>query len=353
MDNFQEYVEENIWYSSGQLKINTNLDEPNKIQIGSKHVGIIIGFSEDEFKLDYKIKAPKGNDFEIDNSYKDVALIGNFDRVKLTQYSGELNAGFIENVELNLKYGSSSFRGIGKGAVEIYEQKLDAESIDELDLNAKYSEIEIEELQWMETTSYETDFVLERAGTIAGNFKYGEMEIKDILENARLEFYEMDIEAAKAEVVEFRTSKYAKIEFGQVRQLTFDQSYEDELSIRELGKFSSRDSKYGKHDIQNLTGTFVLKGYEDDVDIEEVSASVEAITMEGKYINATFGISSQSFKFNSHVKYGKVDYDESDVEIKKYIKDGDVLEIEAFSKTKTNDPIVISVEGYEIDVDIE
>ena len=143
MDNFQEYVEENIAHSGGQLRIDTNLDEPNKIQIGSKHVGIIIGFSEDELKLDYKIKAPKQNDFEIDNSYKDVALIGDFGKVKLTQYSGELKAGYIEDAEINLKYGSSSFRGIGSGVAELYEQKLDAVTIEELELNAKYSEIEV------------------------------------------------------------------------------------------------------------------------------------------------------------------------------------------------------------------
>lgn len=88
LDNFQEHVEQSIRRSGSELSIDTNLDEPNKIQIGSKHVGIVIGFSEDELRLDYRIKAPKTNELEIDNSYKDVTLMGDFNEVTLTQYSG-------------------------------------------------------------------------------------------------------------------------------------------------------------------------------------------------------------------------------------------------------------------------
>ena len=100
LENFQKHVEDNIQYGGSELKISTNLDEPNKVQIGSKHVGFIIGFSDDEFRLDYKIKAPKSNEFEINNSYKDVTLIGNFNEVTLTQYSGDLTAGFIEEKDI-------------------------------------------------------------------------------------------------------------------------------------------------------------------------------------------------------------------------------------------------------------
>jgi len=353
LDNFQEYVEENIDFSAGELKINTNLDEPNKIQIGSKHVGIVIGFSEDEFRLDYKIKAPAKNDFEIDNSYKDVALIGDFDHVKLTQYSGKLKTGYIHEAELNLKYGSSDFKGIGSAEMKLYEQELDVESIEDLEIETKYSEIEIGTLSYMETVSYETDFIIESAKDITGNFKYGEMEVKGKLEKATFEFYEMDIEASAADIVEFKASKYGKLNFGQVKELKFIQSYEDELTVNELGNFKSNESKYGEHTIQRLIGSYELSAYEDDVEIEEVMQSVNSIDIGGKYIKASLGISNQSFHINTNVKYGKVNYNERDLEIRKYIKDGDKLEMEALSKIKKEDPILIKVEGYEIDISIQ
>ena len=350
LDNFQEYVEDNVEFSGGELRIKTNLDEPNKIQIGSKHIGIVIGFSEDEFKLDYKIKAPAINKFEIDNSYKDVSLIGDFQHIKLTQYSGELTADFIEKAELNMKYGSAKLKGMGSAVLEIYEQKLEVESIEQLEIDTKYSEIDVVKLKTMETASYESDFVLGKAEEITGNFKYGEMEIKNNLDRAEFDFYEMDIEANSAGTIEFKSSKYGKISFDQVSKLTFDQSYEDELTIGELGLFRSIDSKYGNHEIDNLTGSFELNAYEDDIHIREVDHAVNSIELKGKYLNTTLGISNRSFNLQADVKYGKFDYDKQEIEMKKYIKDGDKLEIEALSKTKTADAISISIEGYEIDV---
>ena len=353
LENFQEHVEDNVHLSGSELSISTNLDEPNKVQIGSKHVGIIIGFSEEEFRLDYKIKAPKVNEYEINNSYKDVTLIGDFEKMKFTQYSGDLKADFIQDAEINMKYGNASINQIGTATMEIYEQELDVQKFGELEINTKYSEIEIDEIKLMEAVSYETDFVFGSIGSASGNFKYGEMEVKNRIEKSEFEFYEMDIEANEAGKIEFKSSKYGKHNFEQVESLSFDQSYEDELTIDELGDFKSNDSKYGNHEIGKLTGSFVLSAYEDDVDIDEVAGSVNKINISGKYIKAALGITDQSFNLKTNIKYGKVDYDESAVEVKKYIKEGNQLEVEVVSKNRpSSNPILINVEGYEVDVEI-
>lgn len=354
LDDFQQHVEGNIRYSGSELEIDTNLDEPNKVQIGSKHVGFIIGFSDDEFRLDYKIKAPKTNEYEINNSYKDVTLLGDFGKMKLTQYSGDLTAGSIEEIELNMKYGSARFKEIKNATMEIYEQELEAEAIGELEINTKYSEIEVDEIDIMEAESYETDFVLGTIGSVEGNFKYGEMEIEQHIGKSNLEFYEMDIDANNAGSIEFKSSKYGKHNFKVINSLKFQQSYEDELTIGEIGNFSSEDSKYGNHDIEKLTGDFKLSAYEDDVDIDEVTSSTSKIEINGKYINTSLGITNQSFNLKTNIKYGKVGYDENDVEVKKYIKDGDQLEVEVLSKTNSAaNPIIVKVEGYEVEVDIK
>lgn len=352
LDNFQEYVEENITKSGGELEINTNLDEPNKIQIGSKRVGIIVGFSEDELRLDYKIKTPRKNKYEINSSYRDLRLIGSFENMEITQYSGELNADFIGKAELNLKYGSASFKEIKTATMEIYEQEIEAETIGTLEITTKYSELEIRTIDRMEAASYESDFEFDNAGFISGNFKYGEIAIQEELGDAKLEFYEMEIEARSIKNILLTNSKYSKVTAAKIGNITYTQSYEDETSVGILGSFKSLDSKYGEHEIEKLTKSLNLDAYEDDINIEEVSSSVESITIKGKYINSKLGLREQSYNLKTNVKYGKVDYNESEVNVKKYIKEDDKLEVEVVSKNNSANPIQITAEGYEIDVEI-
>ena len=350
LQEFQEQVENKIIDSSGEILIDTDLDRPNKVQIGSKRVGINIGFSEDEFKLDYKIKAPARSSYEISSSYRDVSMIGKFEKVKLTQYSGELTADYIAEADLDMKYGSSNFKEIGKATMEIYEQELEAITIGDLEINTKYSELEIDKITSMEAVSYESDFVIEFIGSLSGNYKYGELEIKENLGDAELAFYEMDIDAKNAGNIKFEQSKYGKIKFDEVKSLNFLQSYEDNLTIGRLGDFRSISSKYAKHNIQTLSGSFMLNAYEDDIRIYQVAESTSEIDIDGKYINAIVDLSPVPFSFYSNVKYGKVDYNESDVDIKKYIKESDQLEVELRSKNASSTSMQVRVKGYEIDV---
>ena len=134
--------------------------------------------------------------------------------------------------------------------------------------------------------------------------------------------------------------------------MILDQSYEDEFTINKLGDFKSKDSKYGNYEIDVLTGSFELSAYEDDLEIEEVTSSVSQIELTGKYINASLGVSDQAFNLKTNVKYGTIEYDEMDVEVKRYIKDGDQLEAEVLSKKSSLNPIQIIVQGYELDVEI-
>ncbi|MEM6737349.1 MAG: hypothetical protein AAGC64_13330 [Bacteroidota bacterium] len=352
LDNFQKHVEDNIDKSMGELRINTNLDKPNKIQIGSKHVGVTVGFTDDELKLDFVIRAPKVNKYEINHSYRDILLKGDFDDMKITQYSGELHADYIDNVHFNMKYGSATLKEIGTAKMEIYEQEISVAIVDELEIDAKYAEVDIEEIQKMEMQSYESDFTFNNVNFISGSFKYGEIEIKDRLGNAEFECYEMDIESNSIENIKFENSKYSKIKSDNIETITYAESYEDETSIGNLGTFKSLNSKYGKHKIESLNGSLEMHAYEDDIDIETVSTSVENIFITGKYIDSSLGLSNESFSLKTNIKYGKVDFDESDMEVKKYIKDGDRLELEIQSKNQVSSVIQITIEGYEVDVNI-
>ncbi len=352
LDEFEETVKDNITKGAGELKIDTDLDLPNRIQIGGKTVGINISYGNKELKVVYKIKAPGTNKYIINNSYEDVRLVGSFDEMEFTQYSGELEAGTIKKAKMNMKYGSAEIQSLGDADMQIYEQELDIYTLGTLDLNAKYSDLELEKVERIEAVSYESDYEIGSIEQLEGNFKYGKIIISGMLGVAKLDFYEMDIEAEEAGEIRSVNSKYSKFEFGKARSIDFDQSYEDETTFGTLGAFKSNNSKYGKHSIEELTDSFELNAYEDDVEIDALGNKVTEINIDGKYINSSIGTRNASFILTTNVKYGKAKYDESYVDVRRYIKDNDQLEVEIHSKNKSTNPIRISVKGYEVDVTI-
>ncbi|WP_424961123.1 hypothetical protein [Ekhidna sp.] len=350
LDDFEQNVKDHIEKGATELLIDSDLDIPNKIQIGGKHVGIQVSYGDDELKVSYKIKAPGANDYIINNSYEDVRLIGSFKNIEFKQYSGELEADNIEKGTFNLKYGTASIQQIGNAEFEIYEQEIDARIVGTLVLNAKYSNLEINESGTIEATSYESDYQIGSINEISGNFKYGEIEITERLGEGELEFYEMDMEIKEVQSLILTNSKYSKFEIDRAGSLTFNQSYEDETDIGTLGRFKSMNSKYGNHTIESLETSFQLNAYEDEVEIEALSAGATEIFIDGKYIDSLIGVRNASFILKTNVKYGKVEYDESSVDVRRYIKDGDQLEVEVHSKNKSGSSVNITVKGYEVDV---
>ncbi|WP_436516155.1 hypothetical protein [Ekhidna sp. To15] len=350
LDEFEQRVKDNISQRTGELKIDTDMDIPNRVQIGGKSIGINISYGGKELKIVYKIKAPGTNKYIISNSYEDVRLFGSFNEIEFDQYSGDLEAGTIKTAKMNLKYGSASIKSLENGDMEIYEQELDIYSLGSLELNAKYSDLEFEKVGKVDAISYESDFEIGSIEEFKGNFKYGEINISGKLNVASFECYEMDIEAEELGKMESENSKYSKYEFGKARSIKFEQSYEDETTIGTLGSFQSKNSKYGKHTIDVLEGSISLNAYEDKIEIDELGKKVSKISIDGKYIDTAIGIGNSSFILSTNIKYGEVNYDKSDVDVRRYIKDGDQLEVEVHSKSKSDNPIRISVKGYEVNI---
>ncbi len=353
LDEFEANVKNNIRKSANELSIKTNLDLPNKVQIGSRNVGIIVSYGDNELKLSYKIKAPGSNRYVINNSYEDVVLYGVFDDVDFTQYSGELEAKEIKKAQMNLKYGSATIQQMGEVDMQIYEQELDVERIESLTINTKYSDIELNTTDKVSIEAYESDLQFTSIGELKGELKYGEITIDEKLATGELTLYEVDIEAGEIKDLNLKNSKYSKFDIERMGNLTFDQSYEDETKIRTLANFKSLNSKYGNHSIDILTGSFDLNAYEDEVSIGSVGKKASKIYIDGKYIDSSLGLEDIPFSLLANVKYGKVDYDESAVDVRKYIKDGDQLEVEIHSKNKSDNSLQISVKGYEVDVDLD
>jgi ribosomal protein S18 len=313
----------------------------------------MIGFSESELKIFYKIKAPRTNAYSIKSSYKDLSISGGFNKMDIQHYSGDLVAQNIETLRLDAKYGTAEFREIQSAVMEIYEQEIEASFIGSLELNAKYSDIAVQEIEELEAKSYETDFVLNRIGILSGDYKYGEIEVKEEITNAIVTLYENDIEAKRLVKIKLEDSKYSKLEVDFGELVDAERSYEDEFNYKVLGSLKAPETKYGKYTIGELTGSLHLFGYEDDISIRSVSASASKIMIDGKYLNVDMGVSMIPYKLSADLKYGGIDYDKSQVAIKKYIKENDKIQIEGSANNPTENSLLISIKGYEVDVDLD
>ncbi|MEO1253844.1 MAG: hypothetical protein AAFY41_03020 [Bacteroidota bacterium] len=354
LNNFEKLVKENVKKTSGEVLIDSELYVSGK-NMKKSFFGLVveINLDDDKLKLQYNIKAPGANKYKINNSYEDVTLIGRYQNVDLQQYSSDLEAGAIENAKLELKYGSANIQRVGTLEATIYEQKIEINHAGNLDLDAKYSEVEIDHVNKISTEAYESDLNLYSIKELTGELKYGEINIDEVLEFGELILYEVDIDANKIEELSLKDSKYCKFKIKSIDELYFDESYEDEIEIQTLSSFKSLNSKYGNHSIGILKASFNLDAYEDDLEINKIDKKVSTIAINGKYMNLTFDMADIPYSLSANVKYGKVDYDESKVDVKKIIKDSDQLELEIYSKNKTDDSVNISVTGYEIDVELD
>ncbi len=355
LDSFEEEVESNISESPGVLYIKTKLDEPNKFQLGSKGIGIQIDYGDDELRLEYKLKVPATNKLKIENSYRDVVLDGDFGEVEIDQYSGDLEVGTIDEAEIKLKYGTALFEEIKVGEMELYEQDLTVNAIGQLDIETKYSELKIKNLGNTEIVSYESDFEITNLTSLNGNLKYGKLEVTERFEEGELVTYEFDIEAKSIGSLTFKESKYGKVEADLIETLTLVESYEDDFELESIGTLNVEESKYVNYDIGNLTGKLEIEqGYEGSVDIDALGDNARSIEITGKYIETSIDTGGIAYKLLSDTKYGSVNIDKDSMNVTRYIKDGDQLEIEATSNTKDSDnPLLISIKGYEMDLKLD
>ncbi|MEQ9231255.1 MAG: hypothetical protein RIF46_11285, partial [Cyclobacteriaceae bacterium] len=261
LDEFESKVKNNITKSGGELTIDTGLEEPNRVQVGSRNVGLIVGYSDKELRIEYKIKLPGKNALKVTAAYKDLLMSGDYSDVNISQYSADLRAGTFSNAKLYLKYGDTKIQSIESGYIESYENDTDFGTVGYLKANDKYSEYKFNNLEKIDIEGYETDIKANNIGLMKGNLKYGEMKIGQRLGAGTFTLYEYDITANEAGIIQFENTKYGNYEFGRIESAHFESSYEDEFQADFVNSLSTK-SKYGDYSIDELGSAFTLMGYE-------------------------------------------------------------------------------------------
>lgn len=355
LDNFEDIVNGSIRKIGNSIWINTNLDEPNKVEIKNLFKFVVIEYGNDELFISYDMKVPENADLEVENSYEDLYVTGSYTgRVEIDHYSGDLSAGDFNELELTLKYGDAEINSVKSSEMTLYEQRLNIGSAGNGVIEAKYSDLEFSEAGKIEFDTYETDIKIKTIRSVAGEMKYGELEVSDHAESVRLsKLYENDLEFGDVNEILIRETKYGSVIGKYIGNLIIDYSYEDKIEVNRCGQFKF-NGKYTKIRIDQLEGALsVDEGYETEVTISKLNLGVTDIFMDGKYNTLEIYAGDIPLSLDMEVRYADLDYPSNKFKRQTYIKDGSELKVELVPITADPDPVIVTVRGYETELDIE
>lgn len=349
LDEFATTVADKVQESGSRLEVSTDLEVPNKVQIGGKLLGVQISYGRDEIEIYYDLKVPASMPLDIKNSYRDLLVMGNHSApVKINHYSGDLRADTFDELNLILKYGKANIGKVETGRFELYEQKLDVDRVGSVEMDAKYSEVSIRESDILDLISYESEYDLNLCDKIVGELKYTQIVSREDI--STIDFrstYESDMELASVYNFIIDESRYSEIEIGSIHSLTLTDSYEDNLEIGTL-RASKISSKYLELDVQTLTQKLLIDGYESDIEINEITKDLEAIGIDGKYNSLNLMTDGAPINITANLTYGSIDFDERKFDRKLYIKEDSKIEMELVSKQSATDTPTIQLLGYEL-----
>ncbi|MFT4737022.1 MAG: hypothetical protein ACI8QD_001076 [Cyclobacteriaceae bacterium] len=353
LDAFQQQVASQSFQSGDRIDISADLEVPNKVQVGSRFIGVQISYGDDELDIYYALKVPSYLDMDLKDSYKDVSILGDYQgNISLEHYSGDVRAGNFEALKLELKYGEAKLQSVNNGQFVLYEQELEVEQVSNLRLDMKYSQITSQELNTVQLEAYESELTVGRMADVTGEIKYTKINSDIGIQTLTLTAsYESQIKAKSIGRLQNRDSKYCQYEAVSVDHLEMRNSYEDKYTFGYAGEVLL-SGKYLELIIMELGQSLALDGYEAKVSIDGLSDKTELIQIDGKYNVLELETGTSAVKLDIDVEYGEIDFDKSQYTRKVYIKDDSDLIIEAESKNFTGPSMTLMLRGYEFNATI-
>jgi hypothetical protein len=353
-ENFEQIVRDQIYQSTNRLEINTQLKDPDKINVGIGPVSILqVGYGDKELSIRFNIKLPENNDLSVNNRYGDMQLNGSYNgEVSIEHYSGELKVETIKgDAMLSMKYGQAEINSLGNAEIKIYEQELEVGRAKEIEMDSKYSDLVVGSIEFLRVYDYEGNWSIGDIQSLTGEMKYTDIKKSDRVERMDLRLYETDIELKEVGSLMFPESKYGEYEIGSIGKLVLMESYEDEFSIGSLGELQV-NGKYGEFDISSISGKVDVNGYENEIKISRLDGSFEEIRMDGKYYELELASANIPFQIDADITYGSVTYQEDRMERMIYIKEGNKLKLKAKPKSAPDaaDLPLIYLRGYDCKV---
>lgn len=300
-----------------------------------------------EFDVEVTLMIPKTVSMEIDNKYADIRMAEIAGGADIKFYSGKFYAkSFGAPVDFNFRYSKAFLDDVPGADMELYDSDVEMKTCGNLKLQSKYSKIEIENTGDIDFVSYDDKLTIGKLGTIDGDAKYSDFDFGPSV-NLTFDFYDCNLKGGDTGDVKGK-SKYTQMELGNTGAIVLEMSYDDTFMFGDIASFDCSESKYSDFKIASLSGEFALNSYDDNVLIDEVSVEFTGITITGKYGDYRLTIpDSAAYRFLVDMKYGHVDYPESNFDRKTYIKENSNLVMDVTTKNAGGTVPVIDIKGQD------
>jgi hypothetical protein len=350
LDRYIENLE--FSHAVSSVKFDNRFWTSKKAVLGKKTMTLkgekTIRFSE--FKMNGEIWIPENCVLNLSSKYSEIEVDDLNGRVQLDLYNDKFYGKDVKgNIKIAAKYCTMEFAKMKDIKADLYNTSVEAEDIGSLSVVSKYSKFKAGNAENVEIDAYNDKYALGAVGDITFIDKYSDL-IAIEADHTELDCYSSTVEIDRVEDVELK-SKYGSYEFEEARNLTVSSAYSDKFTIDSLKSLNVTDSKYGVYEIKHLDNSLYLKeGYSDKI-LVEGSGSLRGVKLNGKYVVLELALDKElDFRFKADVKYPKFDINEESMDVRRKIKEGSELKMEAIKGSEEEGMTSFFVNGYDMAV---
>ncbi|MCF8243776.1 MAG: hypothetical protein K9J37_02330 [Saprospiraceae bacterium] len=276
-----------------------------------------------EMKVKMTLWVPNPAKLKLDNKYDRIELTDDYTgELRVMLYSGDFVAANLGgSLDLDLKYGKAKMGNVEKVKLNIYDSKVNMGNLSQARVNGKYSEFVLGNVGGdMDLETYDDNW---QVGNVGGRLKledkYSAFKFGNI-GGASMVFFDAVFIAEEVGDVEIRDTKYSEVKLTKVGNLKLGNVFDDDYRIKVAGSIEAKDSKYTEYRVGKLGKQFTIsQSFDDTVELESVAADFNQIGIVGKYTELALSIAEGAqFQLDVDMKYGKISYPESRLEISKH-----------------------------------
>ncbi len=347
------YIDDlNFSHSAGSAKFNNRFWTSKKSAMGRKTMTLkgekTIRFTD--FNMKGELWIPVNTSLDLSSKYSVIEVEDLNGRVRLDLYNDKLFGKRINSaIYIAAKYSTLEFSEMKDIKADLYNTTLEAGDVGSLNVVSKYSRLKTGDAGTVDIDAYNDKYSLGHTGDIRFIDKYSDLTALHA-EHTELDCYNSTVQINRVEDVDLK-SKYGSYEFKKARNLNIASAYSDKYLLDSLKTLNITDTKYGVFKINHLESYLLLdEGYSDKLFVKE-SGNLKGVKLNGKYMVLEMGVDKElSFRFQANVKYPKFDIDEESLVVRRKIKDGSAMEMEAVKGQEKEGIPSFFVNGYDMAV---
>lgn len=350
LDSYIENLE--FSHSVGSVEFNNRFWTSKKSVVGKKTITLkgekTIRFVE--FKMKGEMWIPENCIFYLSSKYSEIDVEDLNGRVYLDLYNDKFFGGSMNsNIKIKAKYSTLEFENLKDIEANLYNTDIEAGDIGSLQVESKYSNLKVGDAGKIEINAYSDKYSFGNTGDIKFIDKYSDLKALKS-EHIELDCYNSTVNITAVEDVDLK-SKYGKYEIEHIRNLNITTAYNDKYRIGSLGILNIDESKYSVFKIDHLESSLLLKeGYSDKLFVTKTGA-FKGMKVNGKYVVVEMALDKDlSYRFRANVKYPKFDIMEESMNVRRKIKEGSELEMEAIKGVESEGMPSFFINGYEMAV---